>query len=433
MKLCVIGTGYVGLVSGACFADIGHEVTCVDNDDAKVAMLRSGHIPIYEPGLQEMVAANVAEGRLTFSGSIADGVRGAKVIFICVGTPSKPTGEANLVYVENVSTEIAEHMEDYVVVVEKSTVPVQTGEWIRTVLSRNNPKNVCFDVVSNPEFLREGTALEDNMHPDRIVVGTDSENAAEVMRELYAPIIEKTGCPFLVTDIRTAELIKHASNAFLATKISFINAVANICERAGADVRLVADGMGLDKRIGRQFLNAGAGYGGSCFPKDVRAFIHIAHQLGYDFELLKAVADINEGQKKSIVRKVKEALWNLEGKRIAVWGLAFKPDTDDLRNAPALDVIGMLLAQGAEIIACDPQAMDKARELLPGVKMASDCYDAVTDAECLVVMTEWREFAEADLDKVKELMRHPIVVDGRNMWDHMDMEARGFTYVGVGV
>lgn len=433
MKICVVGSGYVGLVSGACFAHIGHEVTCVDSDHAKIEALKAGTVPIYEPGLEEMVQENAAAGRLSFTCSIAQGVRGAEVVFICVGTPSKPTGEANMVYVENVAAEVGRNLTDYTVIVEKSTVPVQTGEWVRKVLTRSNPHTAPFDVVSNPEFLREGSAIEDNLHPDRIVIGTDSERAVEVMRELYAPIIEKSGCPVVVTDIATAELIKHASNAFLATKISFINAVANICERTCADVRKVAEGMGYDRRIGRAFLNAGVGYGGSCFPKDVAAFTHIAFQLGYEFDLLRAVAAINDAQRDLVVNKVKDALWNLEGKRVAVWGLAFKPDTDDMRNAPALTVIERLMSEGAEVIAYDPKAMRRAAELLPTVTMAGDPYEAVTDADALVLLTEWDEFRGADLDRVKNLLRYPVVVDGRNLWDRDEMTKRGFHYVGVGV
>lgn len=433
MKITIVGTGYVGLTSGACFAAIGHHVVCVDDNKAKIAQLKAGEVPIYEPGLAEMVADDVHSGRLRFSTSIVEGMKDAEVIFIAVGTPPRTSGEASLVYVEAVAAQIGTHLDHYTVIAEKSTVPVQTGEWIRTTLARNNTNNQPFDVVSNPEFLREGTALADNMNPSRIVIGTDSERAVEVMRAVYAPVLAESDCPFVVTDIRTAELIKHASNAFLATKISFINAVADICERAGADVTTVADGMGLDSRIGRAFLDAGAGYGGSCFPKDVDAFIHIAAALGYEFDLLKAVADINEASKASVVRKVKDALWNVEGKRVAIWGLAFKPGTDDMRNAPARDVAGALSEQGAHVVAYDPKAMDKARELLPDVEMVSDMYEALVDADCLVLMTEWPEFAAADLDRVKALMRYPVVVDGRNLWDRHEMARRGFTYAGMGV
>jgi UDPglucose 6-dehydrogenase len=432
MKVCICGTGYVGLTSGACLAEIGHDVACVDIDEAKIAGLVAGEMPIYEPGLEEMVRRNVAEGRLSFTTSVADGVKEADVVFICVSTPAKPSGEANLIYVENVAREIGRNLSHYTVVAGKSTVPVQTADRVREVLARENPHGEPFDVISNPEFLREGQAIFDNLNPDRIVVGSDSERATAVMRELYAPVIERTGCEFLVTDIRTAELIKHASNAFLAMKVSYINAVAEVCERTGADVRDVANGMGMDSRIGPHFLKAGAGYGGSCFPKDVRAFIYIAEQAGYDFTLLKAASETNDERRDAIMRKVTDLVWNLEGKRVAIWGLAFKPNTDDLRNAPALALIERLIDHNVEVSAFDPHSMEKAAELLPGVRMGTDAYDAARGADCLVLMTEWDEFKNADLDKLKEALANPCVVDGRNIWDPEEMKRLGFEYRGVG-
>lgn len=418
MKIAIVGTGYVGLCSGAVFADIGHEVCCVDRDEAKIAMLDSGKAPIYEPGLQELLDKHRPSGALSFTTSIAEGIAGAKVVFIAVGTPRTETGEANMIYVENVSTEIARNLDGYKVVAEKSTVPVQTGERIRMILTRDNVGNHPFDVVSNPEFLREGTAVADTMKPDRVVIGTDSPRAADVMRELYAPILEDSNAPFVVTDISTAELIKHASNAFLATKISFINAIACVCERCGADVRKVAEGMGYDRRIGPAFLAAGVGYGGSCFPKDVDAFIHIATHLGYDFALLKAVREINTAQRSAFVGKIKDALWNLQGKRIAVWGLAFKPMTDDMRNAPSIGVVKDLVVHGADVVVYDPVASEKAKALLPdGICVAGSALEAADGADCVVVMTEWDEFRSIDLDELKNRLRYPIVVDGRNLYD----------------
>ncbi len=434
MKVAVVGTGYVGLCSGVVFAEIGHQVCCIDQDAEKVEMLQKGISPIYEPGVQELIDRHSPTGALSFTDNIGQGIQGAEVVFIAVGTPETSTGEANMIYVENVAEKIAKNLDGYKVIVEKSTVPVHTGNWIRVVLERNNTAGHPFDVASNPEFLREGSAIEDSLNPDRIVVGTDSERAGEVLRKLYAPIIERSAAPFLLTDIATAELIKHASNAFLATKISFVNALSDICDRCGADVKKVAEGMGLDKRIGPAFLSPGVGYGGSCFPKDVNAFIHICKELGYDHQLLKAVRAVNEGQRDVFVRKIKDELWNLHGKRIAVWGLSFKPNTDDLRNAPSRYIIDSLLKHEAEVVAYDPVAMDKARQALPPeVMFAESALQAAEGADCVAVVTDWEEFAAVDLEELKKRLRYPIVIDGRNMFDRETMETAGFTYRGMGV
>jgi len=434
MKVCVIGSGYVGLVTGSCLAEIGHTVTCVDSNEQKIATLRRGAIPIYEPGLDELVARNVAAGRLAFTGDITDGMAGAKVIFISVGTPPTPSGEADLSFVEAVSTTVAHGIKDYTVVAEKSTVPVRTGERIKQTITRNNVNNVEFDVVSNPEFLREGSAIQDFLSPDRIVIGVESARAEAIMRELYDPIIRRNSyeVPIIVTNVNSAELIKHASNSFLALKISYINAVAQVCELSGADVEKVAEGMGLDKRIGRSFLSAGAGFGGSCFPKDVAAFYQISKQLGYDFELLRHVIEINDCQKQLPVKKVKQALWVLKAKTVAVLGLAFKPDTDDIREAPAIHCIETLLAEGAAVKAYDPQAMERAREILPAVQYCSDPYECVQDANAVLVMTEWDQFKSLDFPRVKSLMKHPIIIDGRNMYSPEEMRGMGFEYHSVG-
>ena len=434
MKVCVIGSGYVGLVTGSCLAEIGHTVTCVDSDERKIEMLRGGTIPIFEPGLEEVVARNCTEGRLRFSQSIPDGMQGAQVVFICVGTPPTASGEADLSFVEAVSTAVAHELADYTVIVEKSTVPVRTGERVKQTITRNNVNNVEFDVVSNPEFLREGSAVGDFLAPDRIVVGAETERAAAVMRELYEPIAKKhpRKVPIIITDVNSAELIKHASNSFLALKISYINAVSQICELSGADVGKVAEGMGLDKRIGKGFLSAGAGFGGSCFPKDVAAFRQIAGELGYEFGLLKEVLDINELQKLLPVKKAKQALWVLKDKTIAVLGLAFKPNTDDIREAPALCCIRELLKENAKVRACDPQAVEGTREVFPDITYCENAYDCVEGADAVLLMTEWDEFAKLDLPKVLRLMKHPIFIDGRNLFDPQQMHEVGFEYYSIG-
>lgn len=429
MKICIIGTGYVGLVTGVCFADLGNDVICVDNNKAKITQLKNGIMPIFEPGLEETVLRNIKSGRLTFANGIKTAVRKSLVIFIAVGTPSGPDGEADLCDIENVAREIAENLgSSYKLIVEKSTVPVQTGEWVGHTVKINARKKTDFDVASNPEFLREGSAIADFMRPDRIVLGVESKRARDILLQLYKPL----KAPIIVTDIKSAELIKHASNSFLAAKISFINAIADICDRAGADVVKVAEGMGLDKRIGKAFLNAGAGWGGSCFPKDVAAFIHIAGKLGYEFKFLKEVARINQEQKKLLLEKIRHGLWILKGKTAAILGLAFKPDTDDLRSAVSIDLITMLQSEGVRIKAYDPKAMVKAKVLLNDVILCKDAYSAVKDSDCLVVMTEWAEFTELDFIKLKKLMRQPFIVDARNIYDPDMLKNIGFKYIGMG-
>ena len=444
MNVTIVGAGHVGLVTGAALAEIGNDVICVDNDERKIKMINDGEMPIYEPGLPTLVMRNIEEGRLRVTTSMEEGVHHALVIFIAVGTPPKRDGEADLSYIEMVAREVASYMDGYRVVSEKSTVPVQTGEWVKRTIRLNNRHHVDFDVVSNPEFLREGAAIYDFMYPDRIVVGAESERAASIMRELYEPIISRSfpGCtvtkeeagevPFLVTDVKSAELIKHASNSFLAMKISFINAVAQVCELSGADVTMVAKGMGLDHRIGREFLLAGAGYGGSCFPKDVAAFHKISSALGYDFRLLEEVGAVNQYQRRHVVDKIKKALWIVRGKTIGVLGLSFKPDTDDMREAPSVDVINALKAEGAHVKAYDPQAIPLAREMLSGVEFCDNPYDVALGADTLLFMTEWEEFAQLDMGRIKEQMNYPIIVDARNMLEPQEIRALGFEYTGIG-
>ena len=434
MNITMIGCGYVGLVTGVCFADLGHNVFCVDNDKKKIASLRKSKLTLYEPGLKEMFRRNVGKGRIAFSTSIKEGVLKSDIIFICVGTPSKENGEPDLLSLERVSQEIARNLDSYRLIVEKSTVPVDTGEWIKKTieiyLSHDSKKrNIEFDVASNPEFLREGSALRDFMKPDRIVIGAQSKRAKDILRALYKPI----QAPIVATDIKSAEIIKHASNSFLAAKISFINAVSDICERAGADIDEVARGMGLDKRIGAGFLKAGAGFGGSCFPKDLSAFIYIAGRLGYDFKFLREVQRINESQKNKIVEKISKLIWNIPGKTISVWGLSFKPDTDDIRNSAAIDIIKKLLGHGASIRAYDPKAAENARKVLKGkITYCRDAYEAAKGGDCLVVLTEWNEFKDVDLKKLKKLLKYAAVIDGRNIFDPKEMRDNGFMYVGVG-
>jgi len=428
MEISVIGTGYVGLVTGVCFAELGNRVTCIDNDEKKIKDLKKKILPIYEPGLKELVENNVKKKRLNFVNNIKEGIKNSKVIFIAVGTPSRANGEADLTYVENVAKEIARHLDGYKLIVEKSTVPVETGKWIEHTIRVNNKKKAQFDVASNPEFLREGSAISDFMHPDRIVIGVESKKAQEILAELYRPL----KAPIVVTDINSAELIKHASNSFLATKISFINAVSQICERLGADVSKVAEGMGLDKRIGRQFLDAGIGYGGSCFPKDVDAFIHLSEKSGYNFALLKEVRRINEEQKEFFVKLIEKKLWILKGKTIGVLGLAFKPGTDDMRNAASIDIIMRLQQEGAKVKAFDPQAMEKAKEILREVKFCKDAYEAAKGSDCLLIISEWDEFKELDFKRIKKLISQPIIFDGRNIYNRQSMEKLGFQYFSIG-
>ena len=428
MRVCIIGTGYVGLVTGACLAELGNQVICVDNDEEKIEILRGGEVPIYEPGLREMVRNAREAKRISFTSSIAEGVAASDIVFIAVSTPPLPDGSADLSAVARVAREVSENLDGYKVIVDKSTVPVKTGEKVAETIMRYRKNEVEFDVVSNPEFLREGSAIYDTFHPDRIVIGTSSSRAASILQELYKPL----EAPLIVTDVNSAEIIKHASNSFLATKISFANALARICEEAGANVEEVTKGMGLDKRIGNQFLNAGVGYGGSCFPKDVSAFIKIAEELGYDFRLLKEVELINKLQADYFFSKIKETLWILEDKTVGILGLAFKPNTDDMRNAPSIDIISKLLREKAKIKAYDPRAMEKAKSILKDIEYCSDPYRAAEGSEALVILTEWNEFKEMDLEKLKKLLKHPTVIDGRNIYEPAKMKELGFTYHSIG-
>ncbi|MCK5594778.1 UDP-glucose/GDP-mannose dehydrogenase family protein [bacterium] len=428
MRVCVIGTGYVGLVTGICLADIGNNVICVDIDKEKIEGLKKGIIPIYEPGLEEMVERNLSEKRISFTTEVSEGVENSEIIFIAVGTPSKKSGEADLSYVEAVSQSVAKAMDSYRVIVEKSTVPVHTGEWVRQTVKQNNIHDVDFDVVSNPEFLREGSAISDFMHPDRIVIGVESEKAEKIMTKLYQPL----NAPIVVTDIKSAEIIKHASNSYLALKISYINSIANICERVGADVEKVAEGMGLDKRIGKSFLCAGIGYGGSCFPKDVSAFVKIAEESGYDFEILKSVEGVNRMQKEDLVRKIKQAMWVVNNKTIGILGLSFKPNTDDMREAPSIYIINKLQQEGAKIKAYDPVAGCAAKKILKNVQYCKDPYCAAKDSDALVIITDWPEFEKLDLEKIKSLLNHSVIIDGRNIYDPEKMKKLGFVYKSIG-
>ncbi|HZQ91943.1 MAG TPA: UDP-glucose/GDP-mannose dehydrogenase family protein [Terriglobales bacterium] len=450
MRIAVVGSGYVGLVASACLAEIGHDVVCIDNDQQKVAALVRGETPIHEQFLPELLTRHRGS-RLRFSGNLAEAGRGAHVVFIAVGTPPTENGDADLSYVESVSREVGQQLGDYTVIVEKSTVPVYTCEWVRRVISLNAPSPVDFDVASNPEFLREGTAVTDFLYPDRIVVGADNDRSASVLRTLYEPLTSgayytQPGAikqpsggadfppPLIVTSTKSAELIKHASNAFLALKISFINAVANVCEAVGADVEQVCTGVGLDSRIGPRFLRPGIGYGGSCFPKDVLAFRAVARDCGYDFRLLEEVTRINDDQRQRFLRKVRNTLWTLKGKRLAVLGLAFKGGTDDIRESPALALVQALLREGCDVVAYDPAAADRAREELGGdiVRFAKGPYEAARGADALLILTDWEEFARLDLERLAGELKYPIVLDGRNMYRPEDMAAHGLTYVSVG-
>ena len=428
MKVAIVGTGYVGLITGTCLADIGHDVICIDNNKKKIEMLKKGRVPIYEPGIEPLIKKNIKAGRLKFSSQIREGIDHGLVIFIAVNTPPLKTGEADLSYVANVAREIAAHIKSYRVIVDKSTVPVKTGQKVAETVKRYCKQGVDFDVVSNPEFLREGSAIHDMMNADRIVVGVSNPRAGQIMRELYQPIKAE----FIVTDISSAELIKHASNSFLAMKISFANALAEICENSGANVEEVVHGMGLDRRIGSHFLKAGIGYGGSCFPKDVSAFIRIAQDLGCSFDLLEAVEKINERQKEKFIKKVKEVLWVVKDKVIGVLGLAFKPNTDDMRNAPAIDIIQTLQKEGAKIKAYDPKANDKAKEFIKGIQYCQNSYQVCKGVDALLILTEWEEFRNLDYKKIKSLMLTPVVIDGRNILDPKKMSSLGFFYKSIG-
>ena len=428
MNLTLIGTGYVGLVTGACFAEVGHHVVCVDNDEAKVKLLKAGGIPIYEPGLDELVRKNTAAGRLSFTANTAEGVQKSDVIFIAVPTPPLPDGSVDLSFIERVARDTATAMTGYKIIVDKSTVPVKTGEKVAETIKRYCAAKVDFDVVSNPEFLREGFAVGDLMKPDRIVIGTRSPRPVAMMKEIYAPF----NAPIVVTDINSAELIKHASNSFLALKISFINAIAAVCENTGANVQEVAAGMGMDERIGQRFLNAGLGFGGSCFPKDLSAFIKIAEQVGYDFRLLKEVQRINTEQMDRFVKKITDTLWVLKGKKIGVLGLAFKQNTDDVRMSPAIELCQRLQKEGAVLRVHDPKAMDKAGAILKDVTWVEDMNNVADGCDALVVATEWDEFKKLDLDRARKSLTHPILFDGRNLFDRNEMERLGWVYKSVG-
>jgi UDPglucose 6-dehydrogenase len=449
MRIAVIGSGHVGLVSGACFAELGHDVTLVDNDPVKYEALQQGECPIHEKHVPELFQRHRGT-RLLFSDALADSVSKAEAIFIAVGTPPDINGEADLCYVESVAREIASVIKEYKIIVGKSTVPVYTSEWVRKVMLLNGAPASLFDVASNPEFLREGTAVTDFLYPDRIVIGTDNDACAERLRLIYQPLLDgsyyrrvdslfphklvKSPPPFLVTTAKSAELIKYASNAFLAMKISFINAVAAICESVGADVDQVREGIGSDSRIGRQFLSPGIGYGGSCFPKDLSAYRAVARECGYDFRLLEEVMRINNEQRERFLRKVRSVLWTLKGKRLAVLGLAFKGGTDDVRESPAVSVVRSLLDEGCKIQAYDPAAAQNARELLgtQNIQYATSAMEAARDADALLVLTDWEEFRTIDLDRLRELLRYPIVIDGRNLFSPATMAEHGFTYTSVG-
>ena len=429
MNICVVGAGYVGLVTGAVFADLGNEVVCVDNIVDKISALQSGHLPIYEPGLEEMVARNVGDGRLSFSTDLAAAVRKSVIVFIAVGTPPKVDGGTDLSAVEAVARAIGRAMDRYTVVVNKSTVPVGTGELVREVIERHQQQPVPFDVVSNPEFLREGSAIEDTLRPDRIVIGAPSQQVAMTLLELYAPLER----PMIITDVPSAEMIKYASNAFLATKISFINAIANICEPAGADVTQVMKGMGLDMRIGAAFLQAGLGYGGSSFPKDTDSLVHTAATLGYRFDILRAVVGVNSERATHFVSMIERALAPLHKRRIAILGLAFKPNTDDMREAKSAEVIKRLIDLGATVCAYDPVAMANARKMLPTVvEYAESPYTAAASADGVALITEWNEFKFLNLERLRSVMRRPVVFDGRNLWVAERMRRLGFEYYSIG-
>ncbi len=447
MRIAIVGSGYVGLVAAACFAELGHEVACVDNDAEKLVALKRGQAPIHERFLPELLSRHQGE-RLQFCGSLPPAVRGSSAVFIAVGTPPGENGEADLSYVEQVSCEIARAISDYVLVVEKSTVPVYTSDWIRRVMLLNGAATGSFDVASNPEFLREGTAVTDFLYPDRIVIGADNPRSAAVLRKIYEPLTDGSyyrrkdaipapddACvppPLIATSAKSAELIKHASNAFLAMKISFINAVANICEAVGANVEQVCEGIGSDQRIGRRFLQPGIGYGGSCFPKDLAAFRAVARECGYDFRLLDEVMKINREQQQRFLRKARSALWTLKGKRMAVLGLAFKGGTDDIRESPAVTLVEALLREGCEVVAFDPAAMDRVREVLPRLTYADNAYEAARGADALLILTDWEEFAALDLERLHAELKYPIVLDGRNLYDPQSMAERGFIYFSVG-
>jgi len=431
MHIAVIGTGYVGLVTGACFAEFGVDVTCVDVDVTKVENLKKGIIPIYEPGLDKIVEKNAAAGRLSFTTDIRSAVEEALVVFLAVGTPPLEDGSPDMSFYRQAAKEVAEAMNGYKVLVTKSTVPVGTGKWLRQFVTENLKIDTQFGVASNPEFLREGAAIEDFMRPDRVVVGSNDERAIEIMKDLYRPLylIET---PVVITSLEAAELIKYAANAFLATKITFINEIANLCDAIGCDVHDVARGMGMDNRIGRKFLHPGPGYGGSCFPKDTRALTTVADAFGVETRIVDAVVEANERQREAMIPKIEKLVGSLNGKSIGVLGLSFKPETDDMRESPAIDIIKEMIKRGASVTAYDPVAMDEARHSLPEIEYAADEYSAIDGADALVIITEWNQFRALDMEKVKSLLRSPKVADLRNIYEPEDMREMGFEYVGVG-
>ncbi|MCK4642135.1 UDP-glucose/GDP-mannose dehydrogenase family protein [bacterium] len=430
MKITVIGTGYVGLITATCFAELGNHVIGVDVDVEKLKKLRNGESPIYEPGLTELLKKNIKEGRLTFTEDSKEAVKESSIIYIAVGTPQADDGSADLSYLVSAIKHFAPAIDHKVIIVNKSTVPVGTGNYVKQLLIEENISEDLFAVVSNPEFLKEGSAVNDFMYPERVVVGSDKKEAAEVIAKLYGPLTDK----IIKTNILSAELIKYASNGFLATKISFINEISNICDKVGANVREVAYGMGLDTRIGGKFLNAGIGYGGSCFPKDTLALIDIADKLNYEFKILKKVVEVNHDQRKVYYAKIKKELGDLKGKKIAVWGLAFKDNTDDVRESPALDIIPWLLNDGAEVFAYDPIAQENAAVLLPeSVNYVKDAYDTLNDADALLIITDWKEFRQVNLSEIKKRLKTPLIIDGRNMYSRDDMDENGLTYIGMGI
>jgi len=430
MKITIVGTGYVGLVSGVCFADMGNDVVCLDVDENKISSLKKGIIPIYEPGLKELLDKNINTQRIRFTTDKKDAYESSEIVFVCVGTPQGSNGDADLSYVFSVAEEVSHFLNTYKVIVNKSTVPVGTAEKVKRIILENNP-SANFDVVSNPEFLKEGAAIKDFQNPDRVVIGSDSEKAKKMLKQLYEPVV-RTGKPLMFTDIKSSELIKYASNAMLATRISFMNELSHLCEAIGADIKEVAKGVGLDSRIGTRFLQAGIGYGGSCFPKDVRALSHTLEKLNLNSDILRAVDYVNERQKKSILPKLRKTLNSLDKKKIAVWGLSFKPRTDDVREAPALSVIEQLKNEYAEVSAFDPVANDNAKKILKGIKFSDNMYDSLKEADALVILTEWDEFRNPDFEKIKKLMKQHIIIDGRNIYDKKHIEELGFIYKSVG-
>lgn len=431
MHISIIGTGYVGLVTGTCFAEFGNDVICVDNDKTKIQNLNKGILPIYEPGLDVLVAKNVKEGRLTFTTDVKMATEKSLVIFIAVGTPPMEDGSADLQHVEAVAKSLAHYINGYKVIVNKSTVPVGSGRWIEKVIKESMKQQIPFAVASNPEFLREGSAIEDFMRPDRVVIGAEADEAKAIMKDLYSPLF-LIETPVVITNLESAELVKYASNAFLAVKISYINEVATVCEKVGADVHEVAKGMGLDKRIGGKFLHPGPGYGGSCFPKDTRALLQIAEEFDYDFKIVRSAVEINKQQHLAMLKKIKSAVKNLDGKNIGILGLAFKPNTDDMREAPSITIIKGLQKEGAKIKAFDPVAMEEARKIMPDLTYCNDTYEVARDSDALIFITEWNQFRSLDLSKIKSLMKEPVIIDLRNIYEPAKMKEHDFKYFCVG-